>query len=455
MIPTTANFDTARNATAQAPVFVLDLPTLGLRCASRAGQPGLVATNTYLQPPTGVSQQVQDLQGKSTIGTTSALVVDVNHALLALFPATAWYGKAANLYIGFDGLPWPTDYMQYLGGVISAVAPNSDHTGFTFTIADKKRTLRTQAYGTGDDGATPTSSKNPRTVDGNPLDLVTSLLETELGIASANIDTASIAALRNGRFACSRMLFSVTKVVDALTFLEQELLLPNGLFHFVRYDGRYAIGDLLAPPIPVPIAFAFGDSNTVGSPTLGQKTIYNAVEVQMDYDGSNYLHTEIFDDTASLTKFGLQQQLTIASKGLRTNLQGATRAGITARRIFLRYANGPCSQLALTAAGLVSANVEVGDYVQVSNSKLENLDTGAVGWANRVCQVMAVQPRWIDNQVDFTLLDVTNSLRQAYQFAPDTVPSWPTATVGERDQYIFQANASSEQSDGTPAAGVY
>jgi len=455
MIPTTAAFAAAAAQKGLQPVCVLDLPTLGLRWATAAGQPGLALTGAYMQMPDGMSQAIDDLKGTSTLGTLAITISDVGQTLLPLFATKVWYGARANLLVGFRGLAFPTDYIQPFSGIISTVVPTPDRGGWIFTIVDRKRTLRTQAYGTGGNGLTPTSSTNPRTLDGNPMDLVTQLLEGELGISPSDIDTGSIAALRNGRLASARMLFSLTKVVDALSFMETELLLPLGLFHFVRYDGRLAIGDVLDAPSPVTSAFAFTDSNTQQTPTIQQRTIYNSVLANLDYDGAKYLYSDLFEDVDSLTKYGLQQQLTISSQGLRTNLQGASRAGITARRIFLRYANGPARLIALTCSTLAACTVEVGDYTGVTSAKLEDLDAGTRGWANKPCLAVSVQPHWAQGTVDLTLLDVSSTIRQAYQFAPNTQPSWPTATLGERQQYLFMANNASQQSDGTPAAGVF
>lgn len=455
MIPTTANFDTYRNSTAQAPVIVLSMPSLGLLFTNRPGQPGMTPTNTFAQMPTGISQKISDLQGTSTIGAITVTVVDVGRAILGLFASKQWYGAKATLQLGFAGLTYPTDYMTYFSGVVASVVPTADHTGMTFTIQDMTRTLKKQCYAIGDDGATPTSATNPKTLYADPMSIALDLLENQLGIAAAAIDTTAITAIQAGRLSSTRMLFTLTKAVDGLTFLEQELLRPNGLFHFTRYDGRISVGDVLSPPMPVTSAFSFTDSNTQGIPTFRQSPIYNWVEFQLDYDGSNYRDIEEFTDAASIAKFGLQTVLSIQSQGLKTNLQGATRAGVTARRIFSRYANGPASMISLTATGLQAVKVEVGDYADVSNSKMEDLDTGVVGWNNRICQVVGVTPNWAANTISFDLIDVNPTLRPAYQLAPDTVPVWTSATGAQKAQYMFQANAASKMSDGTEANGIY
>jgi hypothetical protein len=455
MIATTANFDAARSALQQQPVVVLSLPALGLTYTNRPGQPGLVPTATFLQMPAGLSQTVDDLQGSATIGQLTATVVDRDRALLPTLGSKQWYGTAATLQLGFAGLTYPTDYIVAFAGQVESIVPTDDHTGWTISIRDKNRKLTNQVYGTGDDGATPTSASNPRTLDGNPLDLVTSLLETELGIAAGDVDTAAITALRNGRFSCTRMLFSLTKAVNAKTFLEQELLRPNGLFHFVRNTGAISVGDVLAPPAPVSVAYAFTARDTIGIPKFRQAPIYNWVQFDLDYDGNKYLHTEEFLNTASVAKYDLQAVLQIQSQGLRTNLQGASRAGITARRIFQRYADAPANQITLDSPSLKPCIVEVGDYVTVTHPLMEDLDTGTLGWTNRVCQVLSVQPNWAAGTISFNLVDVTRQIGSAFQYAPDTVPSWPTATAPQRQEYMFLANASSEQSDGTAAGGVY
>lgn len=455
MIPTTANFDAKRNATVQQPVFVFSMPSLGLTYTMRTSQPGLTPTSTYAKLPTGLTQKVEDIQGKATIGTLAVEIVDVGGALLALFASKNWYGAPASVQLGFAGLNYPADYITLFSGIVTSVVPTSSHTGWTFTVSDKNRILKSQIYTTGDNGVAPTSKKNPRTLDGNPIALVLDVVENQLGWPAANIDTAALLALQGGRLSCTRMLFALTKAVDALTFLEQELLRPNGLFHFVRYDGRFSVGDVLAPPTPVPVAFAFTDSNIVGIPNFKQQAIYNWVEFSLDYDGSNYLDIEDFVDSASVASYGLQQQLQIQSQGMRSNLQGSSRAGVTARRIFNRYGGGPATLITLDAASLQACIVEVGDYVTVTHRLMENLDTGTRGWSNRVCQVMQVQPKWDTGRITFDCVDVTKSLRPSVQYAPDSQPVWTSATSAQKSQYMFMANASEQQSDGSAASGVY
>lgn len=456
MIPTTANFDARRNAQHQEAVFVLSMPSLGLMYTTRQSQPGLSPTTTFMKAPSGLTQQIQDLQGSATIGTLEITIVDVNRQLLPRFANTVWYGAQAILQLGFNGLTYPTDYVTLFSGIIQSVAPTSDHTGWIFTIQDANRILKSIVYQYGDNGVTPTSKTNPKTLDGNPLTLALDFLENQVGFPLSQIDTAPILALQNGRFACTRMVFSLTKSPDALTFFEQELLRPSGLFHFARYDGRISIGDMLSPPAPVTTAFGFTDSNIVGIPAFAQKTIYNWVEFQLDYDGSNYLDTEDFLDSDSINKFGLTAKLSIQSQGLRTNFQGASRAGIAARRIFARYANGPAGMITLKHPSLQACIVEVGDYVTVTHRLLEDLDTGTLGVTNRIYQVMQVQPNYAAGTITFSLIDVNSMASTAgYQYAPDSIPAYTAATAAEQAQYIFMANASSQQSNGAVAHPVF
>lgn len=456
MIPSpSAAFDTARAANFQQPIFVLQMPGLGLTYCSRQ-DPKIAATSTWLQIPSGLSQSLTDLQGKASIGSFAITMVDINRALLAKFANTVWYGQQANVYLGFFGTNWTGDYALLFSGIVKSVTPNSAHTGFTFNIVDRKQLIKQKIYLIGDDGVNPTSKKNPKTLDGNPLDLVTDLMTNQLKWPTQYLDQTAIAALRNGRFSATRMVFSITKAQDALTFLENELLMPNGLFHFCRYNGMLSVGDMLAAPSPVPIAFAFTDSNIVDIPAFAQKNIYNWVSFQLDYDGSNYLDTEEFVDSASVNKYGLSNVLQITSKGLRTNLQGASRAGITARRIFQRYANGPTGLITFDHPSVQAGIVEVGDYVTVTHRLLEDLDTGALGVTNRIYQVMAVQSKWAAGKMSFTLLDVNAmASRKAFQYAPPGIPAFTAASAAQQGQYIFQANAQGQQSNGVAANEIF
>jgi len=455
MIPTTPAFDAARSATGQTPIVVVSFPALGIAYSNRPSVAGLAVTSTFAKMPAGLAQQVSDLQGNATIGALNVTIVDVGRALLATLGSHQWYGALATVQLGFAGLTYPTDFITPFTGVVQSVVPTDDHTGFVIGLRDFNRRLTNQIYATGDDGFHPTSATNPKTLDGNPMDLVLDVLEGQLGLAAGYIDTAAIAALKAGRMSTTRMLFSLQKAVNANTFLEQELLRPHGLFHFARYNGALSVADMLAPPTPVPIAFAFTQSNTLGIPAYRQQPIYNWVQFDLDYDGSNFLHTEQFIDAASVAKFDLQAALQIQSQGLRTNYQGASRAGITARRIFERYAGGPANQISLAAASLQPVVVEVGDYVTVTHPLMENLDTGTLGWTGRVCQVLNVQQSWASAQISFDLIDVTAMLRPVYQYAPDSVPAWPAASSGQKATYMFMADSSSQQSDGSAAAGVF
>jgi len=454
MIPTTANFDAKRNAGYQEPIYTLSF--------SGAGAPATVYSSRsttfagwkpWLKIPGGRPQTVSDLAGKSSIGELRVEIVDINRAILALFSSVTWYGLTATLQVGFTGLAL-ADYITLYTGLVEKLDPAPDTTSYYVVIRDKKRTLKTKAYTLGDDGLTATSKKNFRTVDGNPLQIALNVLETELSIPVGSIDTAAFTSLQNGRFAATRCIWRLDKAVEALQWLENEICRANGLYMFVRYDGRVSIHDMLAPSLPA-AAFALTDSNIIGIPTVQSQTIVNLVEGRLDFDGQNFLTSIPIVDGTSVNKYGLGQNHVIESRGLRTNLQGASRIGIAARRIFQRYGN-PTGRIRLAHSSLQGIIVEVGDYVSVTHRLLPNLTTGTVGVTARLYEVLGVTPRFDRGQIEFDLLDVSvMSGRTALQYAPDAIPVWTAATAAQKAQYLFQAADTGLQSDGTLAGRIF
>ena len=158
-------------------------------------------------------------------------------------------------------------------------------------------------------------------------------------------------------------------------------------------------------------------------------------------------------------------QQIIESKGLRTARGGISAAGLTATRLFRRYAGiNPLSQAPAGGAPTLSVRsqfmtltVEAGDYVFLSHSQLPNFETGRRGVYNRLYEVIEKQPDYSAGSMAWTLLDTGWAISKvASRVAPQGTPAYSSASTTLRSRYMFiSQNSTKTYSDGTPGKTLF
>src|SRR3989442_15092626 len=114
---------------------------------------------------------------------------------------------------------------------VDSIDSSHDGTAYTFNLKRDDRQLKAPIYQTGDNGK-PTSNKNPKTLLGNPLDLLTSTLQTELGLAAGQINSTVINNYKNGLLAGMQMRFLLTTAPEGKHWIELERMKALGCYAF-------------------------------------------------------------------------------------------------------------------------------------------------------------------------------------------------------------------------------
>jgi hypothetical protein len=82
-----------------------------------------------------------------------------------------------------------------------------------------------------------TDSDHPRTINGNPLDILLSILQTEIAMLSSEINVAKIEQYRDTIFAGMQFVFNITDPPQALDFIQKQLMIPLGGYIWTRRTG--------------------------------------------------------------------------------------------------------------------------------------------------------------------------------------------------------------------------
>jgi hypothetical protein len=446
-----------------------------------------------LKVPQGVEQSVRQLDGQSSIGALELETVDGGGYMTALVSGGKLEGRKVSLRVGYPGMD-SSDFLTLATQEIESIQTLDGLTGYKLQCKDLQRSAKEKVFALGDDGF-PTSDQHPRTLVSNPMDVVLMVLQNELGLGQTPslpesawriydprqwdatgsfnptliapnpvVDTDHILFYRNGIFAGYLLDFTLTGPVEAKQFLEYEIFHALGGYLVVLADGRLSPRFFL-PPYALSGLFSFNDRNITVLPGVQRQPLINQVTYRLDYDGNNFLTELLFVEATSLQQFGLAGQDIIESKGLRSARGGISLAGLTATRIFRRYAGlnpvtlaptGGAPTLAVSSQ-YMTLTVEAGDYVFASHPLLPNFETGRRGVFNRIYQVIEKQPNYGEGSMAYSLLDAGwVSGKKLSRVAPAGTADYPAAATSDRSRYMFVCNsATGAYSDGTAGKTIF
>lgn len=501
--------------------------------------PGLlltISTNAqvlpYLAIPQGMSQTVNELDGASSVGAATIKCIDPSGALKGLTAQDALIGKIAKIKMGFPG--------QNLGDFVTLHTAQVNQTGWTadgqvtFTLHDVQRFLLGQQiwirggpleWTPGQSAkaqqpigpsvganAFPVSDKNPRYLQGNPIDLLLATLQNEMGVGqdpslrgsdyvleralsvytnqqnydplgpvpgwviftpgndstlinpNVYVDVPGMLALRDSEFSGDWFEFQITRPIDGKQFIENQILKVLGLHLIVRADGRLALKSMKSPQNQTPV-MALNQKNIVGIPATNRQPIVNVVTVKMSVENSGvttaaraYDYQITYEQQESLIRYNQIFQQQIEANGLVLPYGGFMRAQMIADRIFRRHAFAP--PVYKVKAFLSAVGIELGDFVWLTHPLVADFQTGKLGLVNVVCEVTGKRPNYAQGNVEFDLLDTRfTNLTAPFYIAPAAsgVPSWTGASAAEKAQYMFISNAASggTYADGTLGNTVF
>ncbi|HEV2416882.1 MAG TPA: hypothetical protein VGX94_03695, partial [Terriglobia bacterium] len=481
----------------------------------------------YLTIPQGMSQTVNELDGRSSIGSDTLKCIDPSGTLKGLTAQDALIGKVVQIKMGFPG--------QSLGDFVTLHTAQVNQTGWTangqvtFTLSDVQRFLLGQQiwlrggpleWAPGDPKAAqpigpstganafPVSDKNPRYLQGNPIDLLLATLQNELGVGqdpslrgsdyvlqraisaytnqqnydplgsapgwviftpgddstlinpNAYIDVPGFLALRDTEFSGDWFEFQITRPIDGKQFIEDQILKVFGLYLIVRPNGQLSLKSMKSPAIQTPV-MALNAKNIIGIPQTARQPIVNVVTVKMNVENSGvttaaraYDFQVAFEQQESLIRYNQIFQQQIEATGLVLPYGGYMRAQMIADRIFRRHAFAP--PLYKVKAFLSTVTMELGDYMWLTHPLVADFQTGKLGLTSVVCEVTGKRPNYAQGNVEFDLLDTRFiNLTTPYYIAPSAsgVPSWPDASAAQKTQYMFVSSAANNGTYADGAAG--
>ncbi|HEV2498562.1 MAG TPA: hypothetical protein VGY31_03155, partial [Terriglobia bacterium] len=485
----------------------------------------------YLTIPQGMSQTVNELDGQSSVGSDTLKCIDPSGTLKGLTAQDTLIGKVVQIKMGFPG--------QSLGDFVTMHTAQVSQTGWTangqvtFTLSDVQRFLLGQQiwlrggpleWAPGDPRAAqpigpsaganafPVSDKNPRYLQGNPIDLLLATLQNELGVGqdpslrgsdyvleraisaytnqqnydplgsapgwviftpgddstlinpNAYIDVPGFLALRDTEFSGDWFEFQITRPIDGKQFIEDQILKVLGLYLIVRPNGQLSLKSMKSPTIQTPV-MALNAKNVIGIPQTARQPIVNVVTVKMNVENSGittaaraYDFQVAFEQQESLIRYNQIFQQQVEATGLVLPYGGYMRAQMIADRIFRRHAFAP--PVYKVKAFLSTVTVELGDYVWLTHPLVADFQTGKLGLTSVVCEVTGKRPNYAQGNVEFDLLDTRFvNLTTPYYIAPSAsgVPSWPGASAAQKAQYMFVSSAASggTYADGTVANTIF
>lgn len=452
MIVATPNFLTALARNNRPLVYFVEIDTYGKVFTTAAGDP---ARKCWIKDGGigSISQSVDPVNTSSSLSGFTITIMDYRRLITADFPTFLFEGRKVTLKQGFAGL-LEADFITLWTGVVDTVASNDDGTTYDFNVVDRNRFNQQLIYLNGDNG-TPISSTNPKTLLGNPMDMLYSILSTQVGFADHEIDTATMYAFRDSLWAGVEFQFRITSAPEAKSFIENELLKPLGGYGWTDNLGRYTVGFMQPAPGVIAPVFSFNENNLTAVPVWDEAALYNTVQYQFDdssASGGNGFGAETNQiSSASVNRFGQQGQLTIQSAGVRSGFQGYPLAAMVAQSVFNRYAwKNPL----LTLESLwTPALVVLGDFVSLTHSKIPNRATGALGVANQLFQVIGKNPDPLKGTIQWTVVDAsTIQAIGTAKIAPAGTPAFTAASAAQKAAYLFVTNDTGKLSDGSTGA---
>lgn len=400
---------------------------------------------------------VNDLDGGADLADFQFTVQDRGHAITVDFGSFTFEGKKVQLLAGFDGMNG-ADYVPLFTGKIDSIESTNANQEYLFTCPDIRQELTRVIYGIGDDGIS-TDNDHPRTLDGNPLDILLAALQVEVGLDPSDIDIAKINTYRNSIYAGLQFEFKITSPPAAKDFIENELLKPLGAYLWSNNLGQITINFYY--PLSIDPVIDFSPDNLTEIPEAGVADLINQFSARFDYDESDKPQAELVrQDDQSIAKYGLFGQHVIEARGLRSGLQGNLVAAHTAFLIFQRYgfkqltfgsSSGNSNPI---SAWWVACLVEPGDIVTMSHPDVPDRLNGVMGISGQTFVVMDRTWHFFECLVEFKLLYIDLTPFQRHYITPNGEGLYSAASSDHRSRYMYLANDSDQYSNGAPGNTV-
>lgn len=440
-------------------------------CPSAAGSGGTATLNVNLKPilqiPKGASQQVDELNGQSSVATFSVDAVDPDDSLKALAADPTAIGQLTVFTLGFPGL----DISQFATlhtNRIAAVGRVAEGK-FTITVQDLLLQLVNNIFINGGpdpwaiglpanpqhtpppavrDNGIPISTNNPRYFSGNPMNLLLAACQNELGMGQATnpilvantgggsgtgqagfginpswsffdginditlinpnpyLDVPSVLALRDTEFSGDRMEFKFTSAQSGKSWIEDQLLKPLGLYWITRPTGELTLKTMKHPAATaVPNATPISADQTLTVPATDRWPILNFIQatIPADTDATTTVTVPFVQQVSRTIYQQSYQEHSVTADGLRFVYGGFGKLFLLANRIFNRRAF--CTPLYTVQTYLEFVTLNLGDFILLTHPLVLDLLTGKMGISSVLCEIIERQPDYAQGGITFKVAD--------------------------------------------------
>lgn len=414
-------------------------------------------TDDWLGDIDDMTLTIDDVNGGWNQVSFGFTVQDFKHLLTADFPNFVFEGKQVVIKSGMEGMDY-SDFVTLFTGVIDSVSSVNSNLDYYFNIMDIQQVLTQVIYLTGNDAKTAPSTDNPLTLNAHPLDILLSILLTEVGLDSSLVNSAKIEAYRDGPFAGMQFVFNVTQSPAALDFIKNQIMKPLGGYIWLNSKGQVDVNFYYPLAGPV-VVFNFGPDVWTSIPTadqLGSNTsrdMVNTVQFQFDKDDAgsgtsgNYLSQDTEEYGPSISRFGIYGEQVIQADGLRSAFQGFFIAKLVSRLIFLRYG---LKNLIIDSNAADSnwntVRLEPGDIVSATHPNIPDRVAGVMGITNEPFEIISKTIHFKTGTMTYSMLDARYlSTFGFFKIAPTDEDPYASASPTDKAKYMFM----------TDDAGVY
>jgi hypothetical protein len=436
MIPASLNWQNAAAQRNLKPIQALTIykPDASVLMTLTREYPGgsPVSPQHWINSISGGGTAGDILAGSGTNSELSVGVLDKDKALTQLLTTTTLEGLTATLTSGFTDLEL-SDYLPLGTYIVNQVKTDKSNLRYTLNFRDFGIKMQNLAYLVGDDGW-PTADGHQVTVQGNPMDLLTEMLEVECGYPSSALNTAAIANYRDNLFGGVLMTFYLSQSPQAKAFLQQEIFSPLAGYGFWNYAGKYT------PYYPLPL----GQATPVTSlttrnimspiPTYDAGPFVGSLAHLLDYDGSNFRSAVMDSYGPAETAYGLPDLTTKQSRGLRSADGGVLLCRLAQAAIFRRYGLKP--RLLKLKCFWSQVTAEIGEIVSVTHPLIPDLATGQ-GLNDHWFEITGKSIDWDSGSgacsVSYDLLNVNWLNTNALVIAPNGTPNWAGSSTLQRE----------------------
>lgn len=407
----------------------------------------------WLVEISGGGLEGNELQGTANRGEMVVKVTDYGNQISSDLQTIVLDGAIATIQTGFVGMA-QGDFAPICTMKVDKVSLADQGNVYDFTLRDLGVEMQNVIYTTGDDGW-PTSQKHQKSLVFNPMDLLTDVLQNQVGYAAGRINSSVIAAYKANLFPGLTLQFLLDKPPQAQDFLNNDLFKALYGYGFWNYAGKFTPHFSAAFTAAPTAALALDNTNILSPLPVEQRgDYYDTIAYRMDYDGSTFTSEVDSIYAPGVNTYGLPAWHGIQARGLRSPLGGVLYAKLVAYTLFKRYGLRPATlTLQSNWQGIA---LELGDVVSITHAQIKDAITGIVGLTNHYFEVRRVRPDWKRGVMELKLLDVNYLNGMAYQIAPDATPNWAASSPTQKATYMYiAANATQQYSDGTAGHAIY